>query len=620
MLRVLLVLMLLALSPLGSASASTDNTLPEVSMYWPEPGGHLRGTARIDALASDDVAVQHVELFANGVSLGFGSRYSPTSHIYYVMWDSTSVADGPVTLYARATDTSGNVQVSEAREAVVDNTAPSLRFVKGPPTYTNQSTVPLEWVGIDNLSPPEQVRFYLRLDEGSWRGPTMAEQWSIANLTEGLHVVEVKAQDIAGNQQTVPSRYSFTVDLSPPEVWLIVNLGTPVTRSTTVSLDFRYEDAFPASGMAYMQASHDGITWSAKQAYAPPMAWKLLPGDGEKQVYLRLWDGAGNVSAPARDTIILDTTPPGTRLDSGPLGYVASRTASFSFSSEAGARFECRLDAGAYTGCTSPRKYSLLSQGPHTFSVRAVDKAGNADPTPAVRTWTVDTVKPTVTAPVHLLDTTTGTASVRVALRWCGSGCSADITGYELQQSVDGGSTYKTVALPQVKSLVRSLAPGTSRYRFRVRARDRAGNWGEYRTGPLFGLAAYQETKPSGATAYPLSYPSGKWGRGAVAGAYGGYVRHDAAYGATARLVFTGKSVGWVSTRAGDRGKASVYLDGKLVAVVDLYSATTRPREVVFSRAVDPTTRHVLEVRVRKDCNTASKGNRADVDAFVVIR
>lgn len=366
----LVVLALLALSLHGIAFASTDATLPEVRVHWPDPGGHFGGTAQVGAWATDDVAIQQVEMFANGVSLGFATRYSDTSHAYYVVWDSTSVADGPVTLSARATDTSGNVQVSEPREAVVDNTAPSLRFVKGPPTYTNQSTVPLEWVGEDNLSLPEQVRFYLRLDEGIWRGPTMDERWSIANLTEGLHVVEVKAEDMVGNQQAIASRYSFTADLSPPEVWLFVDMGVPVTRSTTVSLVFRYEDAFPDSGNAYMQASHDGVTWSTKQAYAPPMSWKLLPGDGEKTVYFRLWDGAGNVSAPARDTIILDTTPPATRLDSGPSGYVASRSASFSFSSETGARFECRLDSGAYVGCTSPRKYGLLSQGPHTFSVR----------------------------------------------------------------------------------------------------------------------------------------------------------------------------------------------------------------------------------------------------------
>ena len=39
--------------------------------------------------------------------------------------------------------------------------------------------------------------------------------------------------------------------------------------------------------------------------------------------------------------------------------------------------------------CTSPATFSGLAAGPHTFAVRAVDAAGNADPTPAIRSFTV---------------------------------------------------------------------------------------------------------------------------------------------------------------------------------------------------------------------------------------
>jgi acid phosphatase type 7 len=87
-----------------------------------------------------------------------------------------------------------------------------------------------------------------------------------------------------------------------------------------------------------------------------------------------------------------DTTPPETTIDSGPSGTVSSTSASFTFtSSEANSTFECRLDGGAYGSCTSSVSYANLSDGSHTFEVRATDAAGNTDDTPASRTWMVDT-------------------------------------------------------------------------------------------------------------------------------------------------------------------------------------------------------------------------------------
>jgi large repetitive protein len=105
---------------------------------------------------------------------------------------------------------------------------------------------------------------------------------------------------------------------------------------------------------------------------------------------------ASSLSAPV--TVIVDTTAPETTIDSSPSPATKSTTATFAFSSETDATFECKLDNEAFEDCTSPKDYTSLSDGEHTFEVRATDTAGNTDPTPATHTWTVDAT-PTITAP-----------------------------------------------------------------------------------------------------------------------------------------------------------------------------------------------------------------------------
>jgi hypothetical protein len=76
---------------------------------------------------------------------------------------------------------------------------------------------------------------------------------------------------------------------------------------------------------------------------------------------------------------------------SGPSGVTKNPTAHFKFSSpDKEATFECSLDGGAYYGCSSPENIHGLSDGRHTFSVRAVDGKGNVDPSPAAWIWSVD--------------------------------------------------------------------------------------------------------------------------------------------------------------------------------------------------------------------------------------
>ncbi|MFI5123171.1 MAG: hypothetical protein ACHQJ5_09775 [Vicinamibacteria bacterium] len=76
--------------------------------------------------------------------------------------------------------------------------------------------------------------------------------------------------------------------------------------------------------------------------------------------------------------------PPQTKIDKGPAKKIEKTTAKFRFSAdEQGAKFECKLDKGAFKSCSSPKKYKHLDLGKHKFQVFATDSAGNEDQSPA---------------------------------------------------------------------------------------------------------------------------------------------------------------------------------------------------------------------------------------------
>lgn len=84
-----------------------------------------------------------------------------------------------------------------------------------------------------------------------------------------------------------------------------------------------------------------------------------------------------------------DTTPPRTRIVSGPARVGFERLAKFRFTSnEAQSRFRCKLDQKPWRRCRSPYKVKV-APGKHLFKVRAIDRFGNADPTPARFSWRV---------------------------------------------------------------------------------------------------------------------------------------------------------------------------------------------------------------------------------------
>ncbi len=164
---------------------------------------------------------------------------------------------------------------------------------------------------------------------------------------------------------------------------------------------------------------------------------------------------------------VIDRTPPETTIDSGPSGTTTATSASLHFSTsepDVGSSFECRLDAGAWTACATPQSPSSLSDGDHTFDVRAIDVAGNTDPTPASRSWTVDTTPPQTTidsGPPEL--TNSSSASLHFATSEPGAGSSFECR-------LDGGAWASCEAPRALSGL------GDGSHTFDVRATDAVGN------------------------------------------------------------------------------------------------------------------------------------------------
>jgi len=185
-------------------------------------------------------------------------------------------------------------------------------------------------------------------------------------------------------------------DTAPPVTMASVS-GTAgldgwFTSDVTVSLSA--SDA--ESGVQETRYSlDDGAT------YVPYPGQIVLTVDGVRTVTYFSIDGAGNAEAPKTLEVKIDRLAPETGAVTGPVSPTYDTSATFSFSSpEADALFECALDAGAFAPCASPATYAALAYGAHAFSVRAVDPAGNADPSPSTYAWTVN---PAATASVTFL-------------------------------------------------------------------------------------------------------------------------------------------------------------------------------------------------------------------------
>jgi hypothetical protein len=238
--------------------------------------------------------------------------------------------------------------------------------------------------------------------------------------------------------------------------------GGPPGSTTSTDATLTFESSEAESTFA---CSLDGTPF--EPCTSPQSYSGLSPGTHTFQV--QATDPAGNVDpTPASRTWTItqppppDTSPPETAVVSGPPAFSEDNTPTFTFaSSEPGSRFECSLDGGPFVACSSPYTTARLRGGRHTLSVRAIDAAGNADPTPTVYVFEIalelaDLSTPRVGREVNVV-TVRGTVRIRLTKGGPSSSSSRRARSRWARTSTPGAAPSSSSA-PPVVALRLSLA------------------------------------------------------------------------------------------------------------------------------------------------------------------
>ncbi len=285
----------------------------------------------------------------------------------------TNLSEGAHHWFIRARDAALNVTFNVERDWTVDSLPPPVPTIDSGPSGPVASTA-----ATFTFSTTESgASFDCKLDSGSF--VACAGSANFVSLVQGSHTFVVRSRDAIGNVSAEASR-TWTADTLPPPVpnFDVAPLGT--VTSTSASFTFSDTEA--------------GVAFECRLDLTP-FATCTSPvnvaglGQGAHAFEVRAKDALGNTSLASRRAWSVDTVAPPTTIGTKPKAKTTARTAKFTFKSEKGAKFECKLDKAAFKACKSGVTYKRLKVGKHTLQVRAKDLAGNLDKTPAKFSWRV---------------------------------------------------------------------------------------------------------------------------------------------------------------------------------------------------------------------------------------
>lgn len=224
------------------------------------------------------------------------------------------------------------------------------------------------------FSADEAATFECSLDGAPFTACTSPQPYT--GLAKRSHLFAVRATDLADNTDATPATFAWT-NGKPPKVTI-----SPKPPKVTNSTIFSFTSSDPGGTL---ECSIDAALFAACTS---PKAYPAL-GEGPHTFAVRGIDAANRAGKPATANWTVDLTPPTTTIAKGPANPTTATSAKFSLvANEKKSTFECNLDGAGFTPCKKSPSYKTLGTGPHTFSARATDAAGNTGG-PANWNWTI---------------------------------------------------------------------------------------------------------------------------------------------------------------------------------------------------------------------------------------
>lgn len=244
--------------------------------------------------------------------------YQATLHNYEL-----SASDGPKTVWVQVCDQAFNCTVGSsvldgaflrADSITLDRTPPSLSTGVSVAVNSGASLTSSPFVDLDiTAGDATAVRFGATADLTSVSYSALAGDTSISALlqgADGTKTMYAQFRDAAGNESVAGSLSdAITLDTTPPTVSAFSIAGGAAFTTSRVSNALSLS-ASDANGLASVVLSNNA-TFTGATSVAPFVAttWDLSTGEGEKTVFARVTDNAGN-SSLVSDVIVLDTVAP----------------------------------------------------------------------------------------------------------------------------------------------------------------------------------------------------------------------------------------------------------------------------------------------------------------------